>query len=187
MAAHSVYLAGPEVFLADGRDLIERKRELSRRHGFTPADLHGEFSATGAGEALALDISRRNESLMDQADLCVANLTPFRGISADPGTVYEVGYVIGGGKPVYGYSADPRPYAERVHAELGPLSSSDGRLQTREGELVEDHGWADNLMIEGGIRGRGWTFIRATTPSADPWRDLAVFERCLRIAAAELA
>ena len=35
-----VYLAGPEVFLPGGRELIERKRALSTRYGFTPSPLH---------------------------------------------------------------------------------------------------------------------------------------------------
>ena len=35
---------------------------------------------------------------MDAADAIIANLTPFRGPSADAGTVYELGYMAGRGK-----------------------------------------------------------------------------------------
>ncbi|WP_228260705.1 nucleoside 2-deoxyribosyltransferase [Marinobacter orientalis] len=35
-------------------------------------------------------IYRASRELMDSCDAIIANLTPFRGISADPGTVFEV-------------------------------------------------------------------------------------------------
>ena len=50
------------------------------------------------------NIFARNLALMRRADLIIANLTPFRGVSADPGTVFELGWFDGAGKPVYGYS-----------------------------------------------------------------------------------
>ena len=47
---------------------------------------------------------------MDAADAIIANLTPFRGPSADAGTVYELGYMAGRGKLCLAYSNDPSPY-----------------------------------------------------------------------------
>ena len=45
---------------------------------------------------------------MDQADVIIANLTPFRGPSADAGTVYELGYMLGkGDRLCLGYSNSP--------------------------------------------------------------------------------
>ena len=58
--------------------------------------------------------------LMDECDAGIANLTPFRGPSMDVGTAFELGYLYGNAKPVFGYSNDPRDYAERVtDASLG--------------------------------------------------------------------
>ena len=37
-------------------------------------------------------IYQANRELMDSCDAIIANLTPFRGISADPGPVLAVGY-----------------------------------------------------------------------------------------------
>jgi len=95
-----VYLAGPEVFLPGGRELIERKRALSTRYGFTPSPLHADLTPTASASPLArgIEISRLNEERMREADVCIANLTPFRGVSADPGTVYELGYMAAEGK-----------------------------------------------------------------------------------------
>ncbi|SED68539.1 nucleoside 2-deoxyribosyltransferase [Ruania alba] len=175
----TVYLAGPEVFLHDGRELIEHKRELACTYGFAPAELHGEFAAHADTDHLGLAISRRNEVLMDSADLCIANLTPFRGISADPGTVYEVGYMIASKKPTFAYTNDPRSYADRVAEVFGPLEESDGALRLADGGVVENHGWSDNLMMEGGIASRGWAMVRTTVRPEDLWRDLEVFTECL--------
>ena len=46
--------------------------------------------------------------------------------------------------------------------------------------LVEQFGLFDNLMIEGGIIDSGGTLVR---DDQDRWRDLSVFERCVRTAA----
>lgn len=181
----TVYLAGPEVFLSDGREVIERKRAVLERYGFSPALPHGELDATALRRGPEA-ISARNEQLMGDADLCIANLTPFRAVSADPGTVFEAGYLIGLGKAVFGYSNDPRDYAERVATLPGGVARDARGVLTHRGEMVEDHGWADNLMIEGAIMRRGWAFLRATEESPDPMRDLAVFEACVRRAATVL-
>ena len=62
----------------------------------------------------SLDIFKGNEAMMDAADAIIANLTPFRGPSADAGTVYELGYMAGRGKLLFAYSNDPAAYPERV-------------------------------------------------------------------------
>ena len=65
--------------------------------------------------------------MMDAADAIIANLTPFRGPGADSGTVYELGYMAGRGKPCFGYSNDPSLYADRVRL-FGEVIRRDGRL-----------------------------------------------------------
>ena len=42
---------------------------------------------------VALRISQANEQCMRSCDLVVANLTPFRSPSADPGTTFELGFM----------------------------------------------------------------------------------------------
>ena len=41
---------------------------------------------------------------MDSADAIIANLTPFRGIAADTGTCFELGYMCAQGKPAFAYT-----------------------------------------------------------------------------------
>jgi len=63
----------------------------------------------------SLEIFLGNRDLIDAADMVIANLNPFRGnIEPDSGTVWEVGYAIGRGKPVVGYLASSETMQERI-------------------------------------------------------------------------
>ncbi len=85
--------------------------------------------------------------MMDAADAIIANLTPFRGPGADPGTVYELGYMAGRGKLCLGYCNDPAPYAERVARFMTVTRAADKRLIDNDGLTVEDFALPDNLMM----------------------------------------
>ena len=89
---------------------------------------------------------------------------------ADPGTVYEVGYMIGQGKPAFGFTLDSRPYRERAGASG----------QDHMGHSIEDFELSDNLMIEGGIRESGGQLLVAEQPGEHPFFSAEVFHRCVR-------
>ena len=87
VSAPRVYLAGPEVFLRDPHTAADAKRALCRRYGFAgvfplDAEVAGDF-ATRAERGFAIHAA--NERLIRSCQLLVANLTPFRGPSADVG------------------------------------------------------------------------------------------------------
>src|SRR5919197_2213171 len=108
-----IYLAGPDVFLPDAIEIGRRKVAICARHGVRglyPLDNTIDLAAADA----SLAIFKGNEAMMDAADAIIANLTPFRGTSAAAGTVYELGYMAGGGKLCFAYSNDPASYRERV-------------------------------------------------------------------------
>ncbi|BAR59722.1 hypothetical protein NK6_6570 [Bradyrhizobium diazoefficiens] len=81
-----IYLAGPDVFLPDAVEIGRRKAEICERFGLT-----GLYPLDNEIDLTAPDASRQifcgNEAMMDAADAIIANLTPFRGAGADPGTV----------------------------------------------------------------------------------------------------
>src|SRR5277367_2337334 len=109
-----LYLAGPDVFLPDAVEIGKTKRELCRRYGFVGLfPLDNELSPA-AGVPLSKAIFEGNIAMLSEADAVVANLTPFRGVSADVGTVFEVGYGFALGKKVYGYSNIGAGFIERV-------------------------------------------------------------------------
>src|SRR5215468_7465893 len=177
-----IYLAGPDVFLPDAIAIGQRKREICQRHGVTglyPLDNAVDLAAPDA----SLQIFRGNEAMMDDAHAIIANLTPFRGAGADPGTVYELGYMAGRGKFCLAYSNDPAVYADRV-GRFMELTHEDGRLVDAQGLMVEDFGLVDNLMMIHALELHGCPLVTPAEIPADVWHDLAAFETCVRMAAA---
>jgi nucleoside 2-deoxyribosyltransferase len=183
-----IYLAGPEVFLPDAAAIGRRKQDICARHGLIGLfPLDGDL-ARDADDPLSRRIFKANTALMEQADAIIANLTPFRGASADAGTVYELGFMLGlarGGKKklCLGYSNVSRSYLDKVRDRF-PLKRDDsGAFWDADNLQVEDFGLADNLMIVHGLELAGHSLVVPEHPVTDPLRDLAAFEACVRIAA----
>jgi len=138
-----VYLAGFDVFRPDAASYGQRLKTLCARHGFAglyPLDNAAPRQLRGA--ALADWIYRANIALIEQADCVMANLNPFRGLEPDSGTVFEVGYAVAKGKPVWVYTEQVQPLV----AQAG-VQTQDGRVMDAQGYTVEDFGMNLNLMI----------------------------------------
>jgi nucleoside 2-deoxyribosyltransferase len=183
-----VYLAGPDVFLRDAEALSSAKRGLCERYGFTgisPIDNIIDFSGLSKREA-ALRIAQTNERLITDCDLVIANVTPFRGPSADVGTVYEMGYARGLGRPVFAYTNDCGNFVARM-TEGGSFKltlDSLGRYEDEHHMHVEDFDCFDNLMLLGAVYdGSNFGIVAKSVPSERYYTDLEGFEECLRLAA----
>ncbi|MDR4306483.1 nucleoside 2-deoxyribosyltransferase [Chelatococcus sambhunathii] len=176
-----VYLAGPEVFLADAVAVGAAKKDVCRRHG-----LEGLYPLDQSMEGVAPDrltraIFAANVDAIRRADAVIANLSPFRGIGADAGTVWEVGFAFGLGKPTLCYSNDPRPLFDRTVEGVDDLQTlADGRVFHPDGMSIENFGLADNLMIEEAIADSGSLFLKPEGGEARDLADLALFETCVR-------
>ena len=176
-----IYLAGPDVFLSDAVEFGRRKVALCAQHGLTglyPLDTVVDLAASDA----SLQIFRGCEAMMNEADAIIANLTPFRGPGADPGTVYELGYMVAREKLCLGYSNDPTPYVDRVRQST-TVTPNDGRLVDASGLTVENFGLNDNLMMMHALDLHGCALVTPKHKATDIWRDLTAFEECLRLAA----
>jgi len=175
-----VYLAGPEVFLPDALEVAAAKKRICAAHG-----LEGVFpldpppAAPPAERPYWMRIYLGNEAHIRSCGALIANLTPFRGPSADVGTVYELGFMRALGRPVAGYSNAAAAFLDRTRGYLGGSARprADGGYEDAEAMGLEDFGLGDNLMIDGGIAAAGGVFER-TDVAGDRWRDLAAFERC---------
>ena len=185
-----VYLAGPEVFLPNAREQLDRKIALTRAAGLVPlapGDLAIPKQPTK--RLLGQAISAIDESLMNEADAIIANLTPYHGLSADTGTCFELGYISAQGKLVYGYTnvaADMRTraighYGGDVHVDAA------GRLRGADGLMIEDVDMADNLMMQGGIERRGGQVVIHDAAPDALYTDTTGFEICLDLLAARVA
>lgn len=180
-----IYLAGPDVFLPDAVEIGRRKVERCDRAGLIglyPLDNEIDLGARDASR----QIFHGNEAMMNGADAIIANLTPFRGPGADPGTVYELGYMAGRGKLCLGYCNDPAHYVDRVRRR-GDVAAHNDRLVDGDGLTVEDFGLPDNLMMIHALELYGCPLVAPPAAPDDLWHDLTAFEACVRLAAAHFS
>lgn len=176
----NIYLAGPDVFLPEPIAAAQAKQAICTRYGFTglfPLDNELDFSGLSPF-AIAMAIYRSNIDLMDRCDLVVANMTPFRGVSMDVGTAFEMGYMAGKGKPVFGYSNDGRMYVDRVPEQAPGLD--------QDGQAIESFTLHDNLMLEGAIYSSNGIFHCEAQEIERYYTALEAFETVVKIAADRL-
>lgn len=156
--APRVYLAGPEVFLPDAATVGEAKRRACAEAGLVgvfPLDAEAGLDALAdrSGAERAGHVFAAAVRLLDSCDAVIANLTPFRGVSADVGTAWELGHAFARGKVLFAYTNEPGHYADRVGA--GPHAA--------DGLAVEDFDLADNLMLESSVLASGGLVVRGGT------------------------
>lgn len=159
------YLAGPEVFFADRHEAGARKKRICAEYGIEglyPLDAPVDVSLPDA----AARIFAANLDMIRRCDMVIANLTPFRGVSADVGTAAEVGMAFAMGKTVHGYSNAPESLFGRTARHSGegdPERRADGFAYHRDGMSIEEFGLADNLMLIEAIRTSGGVFRQAAS------------------------
>ena len=185
-----VYLAGPDVFLPDAAGRAGALKQICARYGLegvSPLDAHPEPPAAWSGLAEPARIHRQNEAHILRCDALIANLTPFRGPSADVGTAFELGFMRALGRPVFGYATTALGFTARTLAALGAGIAEHGDgWRDAHGMAVEAFGLFDNLMLDGGITASGGILVAEDRPETERWSDLTVFERCVRLAAERL-
>ena len=182
-----VYLAGPEVFLTNAREQLDRKIALTREAGLVPVS-PGDFEIPPqpTRRQVGHAISEIDERMMDSADAIIANLTPYHGVSADVGTCYELGYMCAQGKFAYAYTNVAADMKTRTvsHYNGDVFTDPNGRLRgRRDGLSIEDVDMVDNLMMQGGIERRGGQVIVHDAPVDQLYTDTTAFETCLRLLA----
>ena len=141
-----IYIAGPDVFEKDAIEIGKQKVELCRKYGFLglyPLDNVVDFNQPK--HKIAMDIFLANKKMIQECDIVIANLNPFRGKESDSGTVWECGFGYALGKKVYGYMDTRKNYIDTFLPE--EKTQKDGAFYDKEGRLVEDFDHPVNLMI----------------------------------------
>lgn len=173
------YLAGPDVFLPNAIAHAATKVEICRRwglRGLPPLSEDAEAAATEQ-ETWRM-IYEKDVAMMAQSDIIIANLTPFAGASADSGTLIEVGWFLGRGKPIFGYSNSSESFESRMRRQLG----------AEHGDLgIEAFHLPDNLMIVGAVQSGGYPVFLPTDGKARGLDALDIFETCVEAASRYLA
>jgi nucleoside 2-deoxyribosyltransferase len=174
-----IYLAGPEVFLPEAHAVGKEKCRLCAEAAFEGVfPLDGQLDLAGLPKLeMARRIALANEALMRSCDALIGNLTPFRGVSMDSGTAFEIGFMRALGRPVLGYTNVTTAYHERGLAfRARGIPNGDGDRPDLE---IEDFGLAENLMIEIAIKECGYEVVRHPGRAGLELSDLAGFIRCL--------
>src|SRR5664279_6647302 len=169
------YLAGPDVFLPNAAAHAATKVEICRRLGLRGLPPLNEDAETAATEPeVWRTIYEKDVAMMAQSDIIIANLTPFAGASADSGTLIEVGWFLGRGKPIFGYSNSSENFEFRMRRQLG----------LEHGDLsIEAFHLPDNLMIVGAVQSGGYPVFLPTDDKARGLDALDIFETCVEAAA----
>lgn len=161
----SVYLAGPDVFRLDAIEHGKYLKYICHENGLNgvfPLDnnIPAEVLASGKHE-IAKWIRLANEELIRGCDAVLANMTPFRGVSMDVGTAYEMGFASALNIPVFSYSEDSRKYIDKI-VESGLVEGhKDGFLIDQDRMTVEDFDHRDNLMMVAGHPDVADSFLEA--------------------------
>jgi len=183
MRRPKIYLAGPEVFLPNAVEIARIKNQLTAEAGFLPLNpldnnLGKPPETRAEREQFADRIFGANFEMVYECDAIIANLTPFRGVSADVGTAVEVGMGIVGCKKAFGYTNNPLDYETRVLGRTGfdwAVTESGDWLDKNQ-HIVERFGFTDNLMLDRSIRrSSGYDVYRNDAPIDD----LTGFKVCL--------
>lgn len=178
------YLAGPDVFLPNAFENAAAKIAICAKYGIQGrAPLNEEIDqlATLAEDAAWRFIYAKDIAMMQECDIIIANLTPFRGASADSGTLVEVGWFLGQNKPVFGYSNSAELFAARSRRHLSALADPIPGL------AVEGFGLPDNLMIAGAVAyGGGLALTLPPDGITRAFDALDIFELCTAAASGKL-
>lgn len=142
-----LYLAGPDVFSADALEKAAELKSLCQTFGYESLfPLDNKISDYSHDRSTAIKIYMANIAMIRRADALLANAMPFRGFSADVGTVYEIGFARALEKPVALYSTDLSSYIDRCKRKLS-LTLDGTVLRDKNAMEVEDFGLPDNLMF----------------------------------------
>ena len=171
----TAYLAGPDVFLPNAVAHAASKHEICRRHGLRGlAPLNQDVETAAKAPEIWQTIYEKDIMMMEQCDIIIANLTPFVGASADAGTLIEVGWFLGRGKPIFGYSNSSASFESRMRKQLGDRHAELG---------IEGFHLPDNLMIVGAVQSGGCPIFVPRDGEARGIDALDVFEACAAAAA----
>ena len=148
-----VYLAGPECFSLDSTQMYDRLKVCCVQNGLTPVVPLQEddpvFQLPIADRARG--IAHACTKVLKSCDAILANVSPFRGLYADPGTCVELGFAAALEKPIFIWSYDLRPLIERMQAAGLSVDFSAAETNPTDpfGSWVENIGCSDNSMLFG--------------------------------------
>lgn len=142
-----IYIAGPDVFEKDAKDIGIKLKKLCLEYGFEglyPLDNEIIFTTKINTAKVIFD---ENIKLIKEADIVIANLNEFRGKEADSGTVWECGYATALGKEVYAYMENNDTYINRFTESEKIFDETLNLITDCNHKIIEDFDLPINLML----------------------------------------
>lgn len=179
-----IYIAGPEIFLENAIEVMGAKKRLCAKYGhegICPFDTNVE-NVTNTFECGKF-IAAENERLIDECDVVIASITPFRGENADPGTIYEIGYARGRGKRILAYTYEHMTHSRRICKRYYKEDVEDFKDFKRgrfDKIFIDDFDMVENAMIDGGIVASGGEIVLSDVEAID-LANVEGFEECLQL------
>jgi nucleoside 2-deoxyribosyltransferase len=149
MTKPRIYLAGPDLFFEDRDARYAHLRAACADAGLEAvAPTDGLEVHTEGPLSVAEQIYQHNLHLLRDCDGMLVNLSPFRGVEPDSGSVFEAAFATAIGKPVAAWIGDHWNTQERSAVLRKVWRDADGRVRDKlDGGLVEDFGLPTNLML----------------------------------------
>jgi nucleoside 2-deoxyribosyltransferase len=184
------YLAGPDVFYPNAKEIGEAKKAKLAVFGIKghfPFDNELSAKAFRDPHEASNAIGKANEQMMltcfesGRLGIILVNMTPFRGPSMDVGTSFEVGFMSALAEfknniVIIGYSDDQRLFEDRViddfYGRQGIAEKNDF-LYGPDGMKIDAYGGAENLMITHAIEKTGGGFVKSFDEAVALARKLA--------------
>jgi nucleoside 2-deoxyribosyltransferase len=147
-----IYLAGPDVFYPNSREISKELTIKCDKMGFQgmyPIDGLLELDGLSKEEA-GVAICQKNMELIKESDIVIVNLDPHESkYQPDSGSVFEVGVAIALGKKVFVYMNDTRSYLDKHDKDTLIKRQKEGReyyVDVDELE-IEDYDSPLNVML----------------------------------------
>ena len=167
-SSNAAYLAGPGVFLPDFNSYFTRAKECANSFhliGVSPNDATMNFGPiqamalpNGNNPLLRRGLYEARLGIMKMTRIGVFNLTPYHGVAAESGTIFDMGYMTGKNKAlgrepmVFGFSNSPDTLEQRIknwhQRPFGPSYGSEIAIKTTCNIVY-------SLMIDGAILASG--------------------------------
>ena len=173
-----VYVAGWDVYLPNAAELAEKKRDILQSHGFL--SLH-PLEIWRAAQGLAPGVAEKKIfsatiALLESADAVISDITPHRGVSADPSTAFVMGFLAAAKKPIFAYSNVTLTYLERVAELAGPVSTdAHGRFVDGQGMVIRDDDLIEDFRLEKAWRDIGAKVVLTPTAAEERYNSLVGF------------
>ena len=143
-----IYIAGPDVFLKNAVEDLNKKKLLCEENNFIgliPFDANVDFSQPN--NKIRKDIYEANIKMIQETDIVIANMNNFRHNEQDAGTIFEIGFAVALNKKVYIYSDDSRTVVEKTTQCDDKSYQEDGQYYDSNDILIEGFDAKFNIMI----------------------------------------